>query len=177
MSADEKQAAPQPEPWLRGSHGDLKPIQRAVVHALELVREDAEKWGAKLTDQEFATTPYGLPSPGVQLRHIVGTLDRFLAYAEGRPLSKEQFAYLATERDPTSRATAVRDFSEGLDTTIAWLRAHQDMPLDAPIKIGRKGLPASVGGILVHMAEHSERHIGQFVTTTLVILAMRTTAA
>jgi len=31
-----------------------------------------------------------------------------------------------------------------------------------------------VGGLLVHCAEHTQRHIGQAITTAKVVMAMRT---
>jgi uncharacterized damage-inducible protein DinB len=47
-------------------------------------------------------------------------------------------------------------------------------PLDAPLAIGRKRLPTTLGGLLVHAAEHTQRHVGQAITTAKVILAQRT---
>lgn len=173
MSNGEKHVESLPEPWLRGSHQDLEPIPRAVVHALELVQEDVEKWGSQLSEPEFGLTPFALPSPAVQLRHIAGTLDRFMTYADGGTLSPDQFSRLRAEREPCGRDVAEHDFSVSLNRTIRWLESRQTRPLDAPIKIGRKGLPATFGGMLVHMAEHSERHTGQFVTTVKLIQATR----
>ena len=46
-------------------------------------------------------------------------------------------------------------------------------PLDKPVTIGRKALPSSIGGLLVHAAEHTQRHVGQAITTAKVILAQR----
>jgi uncharacterized damage-inducible protein DinB len=34
-------------------------------------------------------------------------------------------------------------------------------------------LPSTVGGLLVHCAEHTQRHVGQMVTTAKVLMAMR----
>ena len=31
--------------------------------------------------------------------------------------------------------------------------------------VGRKGLPTTVIGLLVHLAEHTQRHLGQAITT------------
>jgi hypothetical protein len=35
--------------------------------------------------------------------------------------------------------------------------------------VGRKMLPTSVGGLLVHCADHTQRHVGQAVTTAKVV--------
>ena len=39
--------------------------------------------------------------------------------------------------------------------------------------VGRKMLPTTVGGLLVHCAEHTQRHAGQLVTTAKVVMGMR----
>ena len=52
----------QPEPWLRGTLTDVPAVIRAVVHALELAREDAERWCGGLTGVEVNARPAGLPS-------------------------------------------------------------------------------------------------------------------
>jgi hypothetical protein len=41
--------------------------------------------------------------------------------------------------------------------------------------VGRNGLPSSVGGLLVHCADHAQRHVGQLVTTAKVVVATRGT--
>jgi uncharacterized damage-inducible protein DinB len=32
--------------------------------------------------------------------------------------------------------------------------------------VGRKELPTTLGGLLVHVADHTQRHVGQAITTT-----------
>jgi uncharacterized damage-inducible protein DinB len=39
--------------------------------------------------------------------------------------------------------------------------------------VGRKMLPTTVGGLLVHCAEHTQRHTGQMVTTAKVLIGLR----
>jgi len=39
--------------------------------------------------------------------------------------------------------------------------------------VGRKQLPTSIGGALLHVADHTQRHVGQVVTTAKVIKALR----
>ena len=53
--------AKSPEPWLRGTLADVPPVQRAVIHALELAREDLERWCAGLTDEQLNARPAGIP--------------------------------------------------------------------------------------------------------------------
>jgi hypothetical protein len=49
----------QPEPWLRGTLTDVPAVIRAVLHALELAREDAERWCGDLTGLEVNMQPAG----------------------------------------------------------------------------------------------------------------------
>ena len=47
----------EPEPWMRGTHPELGPLRRAVVHALELAEEDAGRWCAGLGDEAMLARP------------------------------------------------------------------------------------------------------------------------
>ena len=78
------------EPWLRGTLGDINPVMRAVVHALEQARENVLEWTSDLTDEEVWAVPHGLAPVAFQLRHIGGSIDRLLTYAEGAELSAAQ---------------------------------------------------------------------------------------
>ena len=44
---------------------------------------------------------------------------------------------------------------------------------NTPRGVGRKQLPTSIGGALIHVADHTQRHVGQVVTTAKVIGALR----
>jgi hypothetical protein len=68
-----------------------------VVHALELAVEDVRRWCGDLRDAEWNARPWGLPSPGFQLRHMARSLDRLLTYAEAGALSEEQVEALGRE--------------------------------------------------------------------------------
>src|SRR5580658_8502456 len=85
------------EPWLRGTLEELDPVRRAVLHALELAREDVARWCDALSDAELEAALLGLPAVGFQMRHMVRSLDRLLTYAEGRQLSEEQMSALTSE--------------------------------------------------------------------------------
>jgi uncharacterized damage-inducible protein DinB len=45
--------------------------------------------------------------------------------------------------------------------------------LNIPRGVGRKQLPTSIGGALIHVADHTQRHVGQVVTTAKVLKARR----
>jgi uncharacterized damage-inducible protein DinB len=162
------------EPWLRGTLTEVDAVQRAVLHALELAREDVERWSADLSDVELESQPLGLPSVGRQMRHIVRSLDRLLTYAEGRQLSPEQLEALKTEADANaSRKALFAEFESVLSSATERVTALRPENYEEPRGVGRKMLPTTVAGLLVHCADHTQRHVGQMVTTAKVIEAMR----
>ena len=162
------------EPWLRGTFYEVPPVQRALLHSLEMAEEDLTRWCRALTDQEIQSRPFGLPPVAFQIKHIARSLDRFLSYAEETPLTPEQFAALVSEMDAKSETDEVfAELAAALAQTRRRLTAVYVKPLDKPVGIGRKSLPSSVGGLLVHAAEHTQRHVGQAITTAKIILAQR----
>jgi len=78
------------EPWMRGTHQEVPAAARAVIHALELAREDVVRWCNHLTDEEWNLHPNGLAPAAFHLRHMARSMDRLLSYAEGEQLSKAQ---------------------------------------------------------------------------------------
>ena len=165
------------EPWMRGTHPELDPLRRGVVHALELAEEDVTRWCGGLSDTAMLARPAGLPPIAFQLRHCVRSLDRLLTYAEGRALDAEQLALLGSEMDagmPESTAAEVlREFRSGLISAKERVVRFQPASYGESRGIGRKQLPTTVAGLLIHCAEHTARHVGQAVTTAEVLRADR----
>src|SRR5579885_1894977 len=158
-----------PEALLRGTLTDVPAVPRGTLHALELAHEDITKWCGGLADDELNATPAGLAPVAFHLRHIARSLDRLLTYAEGR-----QLAALNEELGP--RATREELFGElnrALESSAARLRALAIQDLESPRVVGKKRLPTTLGGLLVHIADHTLRHTGQAITTTKVIMALR----
>jgi uncharacterized damage-inducible protein DinB len=145
---------------------------RGVLHALELAQEDAARWCSGLTAEQMNARAAGLPSIGFQLRHIAGSLDRLLTYAEERQLNEQQLAYLSREGEKVSDAGVLtREFAGAIERAMGRLRAFSGTDLEAARYVGRKRLPTTVGGLLVHVADHTQRHVGQLVTTAKVVAA------
>jgi uncharacterized damage-inducible protein DinB len=162
------------EPWLRGTLSNVPVVQRALLHSLEMAEEDTARWCRDLDDRELHARPFHLPSVAFQLRHIARSLDRFCTYAEGTSLSTEQFAALASEMDGEgTRASIFSELEESLNQTRRRLEAIVRQPPDLPVSIGRKALPTTLTGLLIHAAEHTQRHVGQAITTAKMIVANR----
>ena len=164
------------EPWLRATRTETPAVVRAVLHAIDLALENIEEATEGLTDAQIDARPFGVASIGFHLRHLTGALDRSLTYASGTyasgsGLSEEQFNALAQEK--TSQG-------ESRDLLLSRLRASAaraeerlltlvGADLEAPRAIGRKQLPTTLGGIIVHIADHTQRHVGQVVTTARAV--------
>ena len=161
------------EPWLRGTLTDVDSISRAVLHALELAAEDIAKWCDPLNGDELEATPLDLPSVGFHIRHIARSLDRLLTYAEGQQLSERQLKALKAEKDFIDREATLMEFAEAIEVSVRRVRAFTPAHYDYARGVGRKKLPTTVGGLLVHVADHTQRHVGQAVTTSKIVIAMR----
>ncbi len=167
----EKQLSSAPEPWMRGTHGDLDVVRRAVVHALELAQEDVAKWCGGLSDTEMMARPSDVAPIAFHLRHIARSLDRLLTYAENRMLSETQMRALKTEMDATTAEEVLREFRDGIASAKERVRAVASESYEEFRGIGRRQLPTTVGGLLIHCAEHTARHVGQAVTTAKLVTA------
>jgi uncharacterized damage-inducible protein DinB len=149
-------------------------VVRGVLHALELAQEDLQKYCAGLTDEEVNARPVGLAPIAFHLRHIARSLNRLLTYAEGRALTPEQLIALKSELDPGAVQSALfEELSAAFNHSSARLRALAGSDLADRRTVGKKSLPTSVGGLLVHVADHTQRHVGQAITTAKLLLSQR----
>jgi uncharacterized damage-inducible protein DinB len=163
-----------PEPWLRGSLNEVPAVQRAVLHALELAREDLERWCDGLSDEELHARPGGIAPVAFHLRHIARSIDRLLTYAEGNQLSAEQVSVMKGEMEPRgSRNELMAELMVAIAKSGKRIRAFSEQQMQEERHVGKKQLPTSVGGLLVHVADHTQRHVGQAITTAKIVVAQR----
>jgi uncharacterized damage-inducible protein DinB len=162
------------EPWLRGTVTEVPAVHRGVLHAFELSEEDIIRWCDGLGVEEWNARPGGVACVAFHVRHIARSVDRLLTYAEGRPLSEEQMANLKTEMAeclvPHEELAELRG---ALEKAARRVRALVGEDLEATRTVGRELLPTTLGGLLVHVAEHTQRHVGQAITTAKVVRAAR----
>lgn len=164
----------QPEPWLRGTLSEVPAVQRAVLHALELAREDLERWCDGLSDEELNARPGGIAPVAFHLRHITRSADRLLSYAEGSQLNAEQIAMMKSELAPgATRNELLAEMVVGFTKNARRIRAFSSQQLGESRTVGKKQLPTTVGGLLVHVADHTQRHVGQAITTAKIVMAQR----
>jgi hypothetical protein len=163
----------EPEVWLRGPVEDVAPLLQPVAHGLLQCRLEVRATVPSLTAAELCTSPCGAATAGYHIRHAIGSLDRLLTYARGEQLSREQLATLREEGRPDERdgiaEVLVAEFDAAVERALAQLRATDPATLLEPREVGRARLPSTVLGLLFHAAEHTQRHVGQLVTTAKIV--------
>jgi DinB superfamily len=155
---------------LRGAIAGVEPLVMPLFFSFQQVREDLALHTAGLTDGDVWRRFGPLAPLGFQLRHIAGSVDRLTTYLMGEALSPAQLAFLKQETNPGASLAellagvdAALHHSEGRVATIDPATVHE------PRSIGRKRLPTTVLGLLVHIAEHTQRHLGQAITTAKLL--------
>ena len=164
----------EPEVWLRGPLPDLVPLLQPVGHSLLQCRNEVRAVLPSLTSEQVWRRPGGAASAGYHARHAVGSLDRLLTYARGELLTPAQLRALADEGRPDASERIAdeltAEFDAGIELALGQLRATDESTLLDPREVGRARLPSTVLGLLFHAAEHTQRHVGQMVTTVKVVL-------
>ena len=160
-----------PEPWLRGPVAGVAPVFQPVAHALQHAVEDVGAALAAFPDTGLDARPAGVASVGFHLRHIAGVLDRMATYARAEALSDRQFVALAAEAEPGPESVAdlVSAVESAAERFVDSLRHTLPGTAFEARPVGRQALPSTVLGLLVHAAEHTQRHVGQLLVTARVV--------
>jgi uncharacterized damage-inducible protein DinB len=166
-----------PEPWLRGPLGDVDPLLAPILYSFEQAREDLAAHTEGLTTEQIWVQPFGFGSVGFHIRHIGGSTERLMTYLEGRQLSDAQMAALGSEQEAgATREQLLADLDAALSRAEAVLRKIDPATLAAPREVGRRHLPTTVIGLITHIAEHTQRHVGQAVSAAKLARAAGSSA-
>lgn len=162
-----------PEVWLRGALPDVPLLLQPVAHSLVQSQEELVRHLPGLTPAQIAARPGGAASVGYHARHAAGSIDRLFTYARGEALSPEQLAWLRAEsiedESPEAGAHLVSLFDAAIEHALVQLKATKEATLLDVRAVGRGRLPSTVLGLLFHAAEHTQRHLGQLVTTARIV--------
>ena len=154
-----------PEPWLRGPVAGVDPLTAPILFAFQQAREDIAKFTHALTAEQIWATPYGFGSVGFHIRHIAGSTGRLLTYLQGEQLSAAQMAELDAEHQPgATRQELLDQLDAAFQQAEILVRSLNPDTLAEPRVVGRKQLPTTVIGLLTHIAEHTQRHVGQAIS-------------
>ena len=159
-----------PEPWLRGPLPGVHPLLAPILYSLKQAREDLQYWTSGLTPEQLWSKPHGLTPLGFHIRHIGGSIDRLVTYMMGNQLSDTQLEYLKTEENPGATLEALlTDLEQKLAAAEHAVLSIDPSTLDQPRQVGRRLLRSTVGGLLTHTAEHTQRHVGQAIVTAKLL--------
>jgi uncharacterized damage-inducible protein DinB len=160
------------EVWLRGPLPDIPQLLQPVAHAILQAREEVESLMHDFPEELLWIRLEGqVASAGFHLQHLSGVLDRLFTYARGKQLTAEQLTTLQDEGQPAgiNIEGLVAAFRAQVDRAIQELRTMDVSTLTEPREVGRGKLPSTVLGLLVHAAEHTQRHVGQLLVTVRVL--------
>jgi uncharacterized damage-inducible protein DinB len=164
-----KSDPPLPEPWLRGPLAGVHSLVMPVFFSFALVREDLAKHTAGLRPGQIwlvaGANSAGANSVGFQLKHIAGSVDRITSYLMEQSLTAAQMEFLRQESSGSEDLPALLALVENsLSRSEDRLRQVDPASIYDARSVGRRALPTTVIGLLVHLAEHTQRHLGQAIT-------------
>jgi len=160
------------EPWISGSYAEVNPLLRPLLHAFDHALLDVEKWTEGLTTEQTWAQPLGPGAIGFHLRHITGSTDRLFTYAQGAQLSDGQMEALRREAEPGgTREELLGEMRRTFEGIAQKVRSLDPATLPEARFIGRKRLPTTLHGLLVHIAEHTMRHVGEVIVIARVVKA------
>jgi uncharacterized damage-inducible protein DinB len=163
------------EPWLRGPLDGVPGLLQPPAHGFVMAREDVEEAVTGLGVDQLWARPGGVASVGFHLGHLTGSTDRLLTYARAEALSSSQFVALAAELELDNTRPSLESLLEGwrsaVDGALRQIASTPESRLLDPRVVGRQRLPSTVFGLIMHAAEHAQRHAGQIITTAKVVRA------
>jgi DinB superfamily len=155
------------EPWLRGPLEGVHPLIAPTVRAYMQALEDVTRWTDGLSDVQIWSRPQDLAPVGFQLRHIAGSVERLTTYLRGEQLTPGQLEAVSREMEPGQGRTALLQLvADSLGDSERVIRALPPEILTETRKVGRKQIQVTVAGLVVHLAEHTQRHVGELIITT-----------
>ena len=142
------------EPWLRGPIPGVDPLIAPVLYTFTQAREDLARYTEGLTAEQLWSSTVGF-----HIRHISRSTDRLIGYLEGR--LPQQLG----DGDPgATREDLLAELDSAFHRAEAVVRSIDPATLRDAREVGRKRLPTTVIGLLTHIAEHTQRHVGQAIT-------------
>ncbi len=162
------------EPWLRGPIPGISPLLAPVLASFRHATEDLDRWTDGLTVSQIWSAPGGAGPIGFHLRHLAGSTDRLITYLQGKDLIPAQMATLQAESEPgAGRDELLAGVDRAFAAAEAVVRSLDPAQLAEPRTVGRKRLPTTVIGLLTHIAEHTQRHVGEVIVTARMVRAIK----
>lgn len=140
-----------------------------MFHSFLQVREDLARYTAGLDSMQVWRV-LGGSSLGFHLNHIAGSVDRLSTYLAGEPLTAAQLEFLHRESAPGASLSVLLDaVDDRLRACEERLRQISPDSFSEIRSVGRRALPTTVIGLIVHLAEHTQRHLGQAIMLSKIL--------
>jgi hypothetical protein len=161
------------EPWLSGPRVGIDPLVAPLFYCFAQTRQELGLHTEGLTPDDLWSRPFGTAPAGFHIRHIGGAAERLSTYLCGDQLSEAQLIDLRSEAQPgATREQLLQELDKQLSRCEQLVRAIDPSRLREPREVGRKRLPTTVIGLIVHIAEHTQRHLGQAITTIKLVRSL-----
>ena len=159
------------EPWLTGTITDLHPIQAALLYSFQQATQDLRQWTEGLTDEQIWRRNGSVASVGFHIRHIAGSVDRLITYAIGEQITDAQTSVLREEQSESGpgREELLQALEDRFFRSAEIVRRINAAELTEIREIGRKRIPVPLGLLLVHISEHTQRHVGAAIVTAKTV--------
>jgi uncharacterized damage-inducible protein DinB len=149
---------------MRGPIDGVAPLVAPVFYCFEQVREDLARHTDGLS-REQVWKVLGRASLGFHIRHMGGSVERLATYLDGKQLNETQLQALKHEADGNEDLSALLEtLNQKFAACEEQLRTLNPETLYDKRTVGRRALPTSVIGLIVHICEHTQRHLGQAIT-------------
>ena len=164
----------QPEPWLRGPIPGISPLVANLFYSFVQAREELATAIEGLRIDEIWAQPYGLAALGFHVRHMGGATERLGSYLKGEGLTPAQLVDLKAEGEPgASGGELLEELQRRQEEMERQVGAMEPVDFERTREVGRSRLPSTAIGLIVHIAEHTQRHLGQAITTAKLVKRIR----
>ena len=161
-----------PEVWMRGEIPGYPKLLQPIVHVLLQQQEEMTLLMQDFPNALLWAKPAGMANVAFHIQHISGVLDRMATYARAEKLNDLQFDYLKNEgvRNGDITVSILLDRYNGQVAKFLGQIAQTDETALTEFRgVGRKMLPSTLGGLLFHAVEHTQRHYGQLLVTVRLL--------
>ena len=155
------------EPWLRGPLAGVHPLVAPTLHAYAQAREDLARWTRRANRRRnlvaaarAGASRISAPPHRGQRRsshHLPARRATHAGTTGGNPARNGS-------RVQADRLCSMQ-VNEALHQSEQVIRALDPATLEEPRSVGRRQLPTTVIGLVVHLAEHTQRHVGELIVT------------
>jgi hypothetical protein len=155
------------EPWLTGEITDLHPVQAALLYSFQQATQDLRQWTEGISDDQLWRRTGNIAPVGFHIRHIAGSVDRLMTYAVGKQMNDAQMQALRAEQSETGpgREDLLADLEDQFFRSAEIVRTIDVHALEDIREIGRKRIAVPLGVLLIHISEHTQRHVGAAIVT------------